>query len=76
MTKLYISKTAANILLKTAQDPSFLIDRDGWNQTDVEDLCWALTNRDEDNRITLTAKQFTFFYEEADSAICESERLK
>ena len=72
MTKLYISKTAANILLKTAQDPSFLIDRDGWNQTDVEDLCWALTNRDEDNRITLAAKQFTFFCEEADSAICEA----
>lgn len=72
MTKLYISKTAANILLKTAQDPSFLIDRDDWVQTDVEDLCWALTNRDDDDRITLTAKQFTFFCEEADSAICEA----
>ena len=72
MTKLYISKTAANILLKIAQDPSFLIDRDGWNQTDVEDLCWALSNRDEKNQLTLSAKQFSWFCEEADSAICEA----
>ena len=72
MIKLYISKSAVNILLKTAQDPSFLIDRDGWNQTDVEDLCWALTNRDEDNRLTLSAKQFDWFCSEADWAICEA----
>ena len=72
MIKLNISKSAANILLKTAQDPSFLIDRDGWDQTDVEDLCWALTNRDDDNRLTLSAKQFDWFCEEADSAICEA----
>ena len=72
MIKLYISKSAANILLKIAQDPSFLIDRDGWNEADVEDLCWTLSNRDEDNRITLSAKQFSWFCEEADSAICEA----
>ena len=49
-----------------------VIDRDGWNQTDVEDLCWALTNRDEDNRLTLSAKQFDWFCSEADWAICEA----
>ena len=72
MIKLYISKSAANILLKTAQDPSFLIDCDGWNEADVEDLCWALTNRDEKNQLTLSAKQFSWFCKEADSAICEA----
>jgi hypothetical protein len=72
MIKLYISESAANILLKSARDPSFLIDRDDWDQADVEDICWALSSRDDANRLTLSAKQFDWFCSEADWAICEA----
>jgi hypothetical protein len=72
MIKLYISDTAANILLKIAQDPSFLIDRDDWDEAEVENLCWALAHRDHDNRLTLSAKQFDWFCGEADWAIGEA----
>lgn len=70
--KLYISRRTAEILIKIAQDPSFLVENNDWTQEDVEALCWALTNRDSENQLTLTAKQFTWFCDEADWAIGEA----
>lgn len=67
--KIYISQQTADILLKAAQDDSFLIDREDWTTGDQSDLCLALQNRDENNKITLTEKQFAWFCAEADWAI-------
>jgi hypothetical protein len=70
--KLYISRRTAEILLKIAQDPSFLVEKNDWTQKDVEEFCWALTSRDSENKLTLTAKQFKWFCDEADWAIGEA----
>jgi hypothetical protein len=70
--KIYISQNSAEILLRAAQDSSFLVDRPDWTVDDQSDLCFALARRDTDNKLTLTAKQFDWFCAEADWAIGEA----